>query len=78
MENTIARFKVIKEDIIGNIDIPKVDYNLIKSVILSKDNKMIGNHVIDLLNMIFSEENDRVINERLEKLGFSSTSIMHA
>lgn len=78
MENTITRFKVTKEDIIGNIDIPEVDYNLMESIIirLSKDNKMIGNRVIDFLNTIFSEESERVINERLEKLGFSGTSIM--
>lgn len=78
LANTIARFKVTKEDVLGMVDIPETDYNLMESIIirLGTDSTLTGNRVIDFLNTIFGSEGQKTMNSRLETLGFSGTSVM--
>lgn len=78
MANTITRFKVTKEDVLGGIDLLETDYNLMESVIirLGTNSALTGNRVIDFLNTIFGSEAQKTMNSRLETLGFSGTSVM--
>lgn len=78
LANTITRFKVTKEDVLGMVDIPETDYNLMESIIirLGTDSTLTGNRVIDFLNAIFGSEDQKMINSKLETLGFSGTSVM--
>ena len=78
MANTITRFKITKEDILGMVDLPETDYNLMEFILirLGTDSTLTGNRVIDFLNTIFGSETQKTMNLRLETLGFSGTSVM--
>ena len=76
LENTITRFKIEKEDILGKVELKERNYNLMESVIirLSKDDNLIGNHLIDTLQTIFGHANESKL-KRLEDLGYKGTSL---
>lgn len=75
--NTITRFKVTKEDVLGEVTIPEVDYNLMESVIirLGKEEDAPNNKMYDLLYALFGDKpGDEKIN-RLQELGYAGTSL---
>lgn len=75
--NTMTRFKVVKEDMIGEVAIPEVDYNLMESIIirLGKEEDAPNNKMYDLLYALFGDKpSDEKIN-RLHELGYKGTSL---
>lgn len=68
----------MKEDILGTVQLPETEYNLMESIIirLGKDTGMTGNRVIDFPHTILGGGSRNEINSRLESLGFAGTSII--
>lgn len=78
LANTITRIKFAKEDILGTVQLPETEYNMMESIIirLGKDDSITGTRVIDFLHTIFGCGSRSKINSRLETLGFAGTSIV--
>lgn len=76
LENTITRFKVEKEDLLGKVELKERNYNLMESIIirLSKDDKMIGDRLIDTLQTTFGHTKEGKL-KRLADLGYKGTSL---
>ena len=75
LANTITRFKIAKEDLFGQTEISKRDYNLMESVMirLGKDMSPGDSHIIRVLNAVFGHDMKSVKDAKLKVLGYSGT-----
>ncbi|WP_373262102.1 helix-turn-helix domain-containing protein [Hungatella hathewayi] len=75
--NTISRFKVVKEDVYGELTIPEIDYNLMESVIirLGKEEDAPNTRIFELLYALFGTRPGNEKLEQLQELGYAGTSL---
>lgn len=75
--NTITRFKVAKEDVVGEAIIPEVDYNLMESVIirLGSEEGAPNTKIYDLLYALFGNKTSSEKISKLRELGYEGTSL---
>lgn len=77
VSNTISRFKTVKEDVLGEVTIPEIDYNLMESVIirLGKEEDAPNNKMYDLLYALFGNKPGNEKINKLRELGYAGTSL---
>ena len=77
VSNTISRFKTVKEDVLGEVTIPEIDYNLMESVIirLGKEEDAPDNKMYDLLYALFGNKPGNEKINKLHELGYAGTSL---
>ena len=80
--NAIYRIKQIKEDIIGSVEVPEYDYNLMESVIIMLGEEANGpeeERILEVLHAFFGKHNsleDQI--KKIEDLGFKGDTIKEA
>lgn len=77
LANTITRFKIAKEDVMGKAEIPETDYNLMESVIirLGMEDESLIQPMFQLLYALFGTNPRSKKITKLKELGYSGTSL---
>lgn len=77
VSNTITRFKITKEDVLGKAEIPETDYNLMESVIirLGKEDVSPVQPMFQLLYALFGTNPGKEKIARIRELGYTGTSL---
>lgn len=67
----------MKEDVLGSVDVPEKDYNLMESIIirLGRQKEILNSRMIRTLQAIFGKYSETDKDTKLKELGFQGTSL---